>query len=118
VRTNIAIDNGEGFHVDAPDLKFERNATIGNKGAGLSVGPSVVRGASRILANNIYGNDVDNNCGITNLHGNIVDAPNNFWGSPTGPGPDPADNAGPGCDMHGSSTITTPFATRPFAINW
>jgi hypothetical protein len=118
VRANIATANIDGFHVDAPDLTFVRNAAIGNKLAGVYVGPRTIRDRSTIRSNNIFGNNDFNNCGMVNLYGNIVDAQNNFWGSPTGPGPDPADNAGPGCDMNGSSTITTPFATRPFAINW
>jgi len=117
VRLNIAVGNIDGFFIDAPDLTFVRNAAIGNKSAGIYVGPTVLRGASTIRANNIFGNDVDNNCGLINQYGHTVDATNNFWGSAAGPGPDPADNAGPGCDFQGSSTVIQPFATRAFLIH-
>lgn len=118
LKNNIASGNTDGFFIDAPDLTFLRNAAIGNQSAGLYVGPFVIRGTSRIHKNNIFGNDVDNNCGLINQYGNTVDATNNFWGAASGPGADPADNAGPdsGCDVSGSNTIVEPFATKPFVI--
>jgi hypothetical protein len=57
------------------------------------------------------------NCGIVNIEvPDPVDVTNNYWGSPTGPGPDPADNAGKGCDFLNGKTIVKPFATTLFAI--
>jgi hypothetical protein len=46
----------------------------------------------------------------------FLDATNNYWGAPTGPGPDPAVEV---CNMAGSTRSTTavsPWATQPFDI--
>ena len=65
--------------------------------------------------NNIFGNGSgDLNCGVRNESGFVVDATRNYWGAPTGPGPDPADEAHGACEAAGSQTNTTPFATEPF----
>jgi hypothetical protein len=50
------------------------------------------------------------NCGIVNNSGELVDATWNYWGAATGPGPDPADEAGKEtiCDRDGT-TIVEPF---------
>ena len=119
LRDNIASGNTNGFFIDAPDLRFFRNAAIGNEGAGLFVGPTVIRGIfqNNIFGNGVINNGVDNNCGLSNQYGNTVDATNNFWGAASGPGADPADNAGPGCDFFGSNTIVEPFATKPFVVD-
>jgi hypothetical protein len=46
---------------------------------------------------------------VSNFSGTTINAANNYWGSPGGPGADPADAA---CDSSpGSVTITTPFLT-------
>ena len=46
-----------------------------------------------------------------------TDATNNYWGSPSGPGPDPADNAGKSCDFFQSTTVVKPFAAAAFGIS-
>jgi len=101
--------------------RVERNASIGNLGVGISVevadtgaaaptiGGNLVSGNAlsgiRLLSaaqdgtfvvtgNAIHGNDVvrGTNCGLTSLvQGPAVDATGNWWGSPAGPGADPAD---------------------------
>jgi hypothetical protein len=45
-----------------------------------------------------------------------TDATNNHWGSPSGPGPDPADTAAKPCDFFQGTTVVKPFATVPFGI--
>jgi hypothetical protein len=78
----------------------------------------------KVNQNNIYGNGTDgSNCGII-VSQNGADARNNYWGAPTGPGKDPADQVGqePLCDGtvpsgNGTAPVTTPFAKDPFVIN-
>jgi len=42
-----------------------------------------------------------------------LDVAGNYWGAPTGPGPDPADDA---CNVGFGTLTVTPFATRPFKV--
>jgi hypothetical protein len=44
------------------------------------------------------------------------DATNNYWGSPSGPGRDPADNGGKECDFNRAITTVKPFAKDLFDI--
>ena len=62
-----------------------------------------------IRRNNLFGNGdegADLNCGILNDSGVPIVAPSNFFGSPAGPGPDPADHVcrGHPRDMAGSES--------------
>jgi hypothetical protein len=90
-----------------------------------------------IEGNNIYGNlglnhylvnipDPGNtaNCGLVNTGDTYhtptpvpLDAKNNYWGASAGPGSDPADTAGTGCDFNGGQTIFKPFATAMFGLS-
>src|SRR5579872_1182599 len=121
IRNNSVLGNAaEGILIDgrsqpaAGDVQITGNTIVGNIGAGiiLLAGPTgnVIRG------NNIWGNWGAGsiaaapplgsflNCGVVNDGGGgpvpATDVTNNFWGSATGPGPDPADNAGKGCDFN------------------
>lgn len=124
VVSNKAIGNdGNGFLLATTsneDSVFKDNDTIGNRAAGLWVlqgeGPELHK-------NNLFGNLGEGlppffaaapNCGLVNESGSTVDATFNFWGAPTGPGPNPADDAGPGslCDRDGVTRVE-PFETRP-----
>jgi parallel beta-helix repeat protein len=79
-------------------LVVERNSIIGN-GTGNGDDGGIVyfnnAAAMVITNNNIYGNDAPaQNCGITDESdpgGPTLVATGNFWGAPTGPGPNPAD---------------------------
>jgi hypothetical protein len=51
-------------------------------------------------------------CGLSNAQPGLH-APNNYWGAATGPGPAPADRS---CDEGAGTTVTTPFATKPFNV--
>jgi hypothetical protein len=69
----------------------------------------------RIEKNNIFGNS---GCGLENgdpTFGGVLglDATNNYWGASTGPGSDPADGV---CNLGGGTSVTTPFATKPFKV--
>jgi hypothetical protein len=137
VKHNSAINNGIGFSVGAaepgPPNQIIGNRAIGNLGPGVLVSNSVV--PVEVHENDIYGNDVAGfefpgiaprrfNCGLFRfanaIDGSIlqpVNATNNYWGSPKGPGPDPADNVGfaAGCDVS-NKTSFTPFATTAFGL--
>lgn len=108
---NIATGNLTGLFV-ANGATATGNAAYGNGGEGF-----VALFSGPIEKNNIFGNA---GCGISNFHGTTL-ADHNYWGSATGPGPDPADPAGPGsgCDSGGpapGATTVTPFATKPFSV--
>lgn len=129
VRQNVAMNNMGGFIIvgSSKDLKLELNTAVGNLGAGIFIGPNVP-GPIDIHRNNIYGSfgvssSSERNCGITNQSGRTIDARDNFWGLSSGPGPDPADQAGPQmqpeplCDAEvGSKTLVVPFSKVPFPI--
>ena len=102
---NIALGNDDaGFYISATNVEMSRNASIGNRLAGIFMG----FGDARIERNNLYGNEAgSDNCGLRNFSDATIVATNNYWGAPTGPGPDPADAV---CDFGTSITITVPFA--------
>jgi hypothetical protein len=122
----IAVGGAEEFTHDTVKA-VRRNTIVGNRLVGLSVSGPVTAGAHD---NNIFGNGAQPfpqgppeaglpgifNCGVLNTSGKLLQASANFWGSPTGPGPDPADEAGGKCDLYGSSTVTKPAATAPTGI--
>jgi nitrous oxidase accessory protein NosD len=103
--------HGVGVNVfDPSGLEIRRNAVIGNR----NLGVLIFRLNGTITENNIFGNDnLENNCGLLNQTGTMLMAPNNFWGAPSGPGPDPADAV---CNDINSTTIVDPVATKPFNI--
>ena len=115
-RRNIAMNNNQGFGIQgerSSNMLLVGNSIIGNR-AGIFIGPDVP-GPIDIHRSNIYGNvggnsSTEPNCGISNQSGRPIDARNNFWGLPSGPGPDPADEA---CVDRAS---VVPFARKPFPI--
>ena len=117
LRANIATDShGEGFFLRGDRYTFRSNAAVGNRGPGI-----VVDSAGLALRrNNIYGNNSAPsggplNCGLVNNAAGSVNATDNFWGAPGGPGADPADDV---CNVGigGSTTVFQPFATEEFVI--
>lgn len=118
VRGNLASGNEEhGFELsDVSGTELTGNSTLGNKGFGFYLSGSIGAG-THINGNNLYGNNSPDfngftNCGLRNESGTAgVDATQNFWGAPAGPGADPADDV---CDDAGggSSTTTAPAATK------
>jgi hypothetical protein len=121
IRDNGASNNAMGFGIQGTDIQFLRNAALGNKLSGISI--DTLGAGNTISQNNIYGNNSVavnglTNCGIRNFSGNTIIATDNFWGMASGPGVDPADNAGSDtdCDAVGSNTTVTPFASDAFNI--
>jgi len=129
IRGNSLIGNlGPGILLwgVSEQLQITGNTIVGNIGAGVylvgATDNNVIRG------NNIYGNTGaplgtipsvnPANCGVANIDVQVpLDATNNYWGSAAGPGADPADNAGLGCDFFGGKTIVKPFASTLFGIS-
>jgi hypothetical protein len=104
-------------------VRLHRNAIIGNRRAGIEFLSSTAAPNHRIHLNAIFGNGTDSmrdrdrpappNCGLLNASGGFVDAARNYWGSSSGPGPDPADEAGPGpCDVSGTTRVEPYSPTR------
>jgi parallel beta-helix repeat protein len=98
IQFNVSVGNEHGMRLAGPGHLVFRNSFIGNRVDGISI-----EGSSndlRLTRNNFFGNGTVAtifgesllNCGI-NLGGpgEAIDARNNYWGSPQGPGPDPAD---------------------------
>jgi hypothetical protein len=128
VRGNTAVGNAIGVFVgpgQAQGVRIHDNLVVGNHAHGMFFEPTSAAPDHQVHRNEIFGNGTeaatDNqgvpiplNCGIVNQSGGPVDATDNFWGSPNGPGPDPADNAGPGsgCDLRGTTQVR-PFAATP-----
>jgi len=114
-------NRGAGIQFSEGGATVTGNTILGNQGPGISVSVTNPRSIT-LHNNNIYGNDISQapaNCGVLNNSAVVIDAKKNFWGSATGPGSDPADNAGPGsgCDLGHSSTVVTPFATTHFPVS-
>jgi hypothetical protein len=84
-----ADDYGIGIRVDRPfSGAVKRNNLVGNTFGGLD-------------------------CGLWNAGVIGLDATNNYWGVPTGPGAPPADSV---CNIDGGTTTTSPMATKPFTV--
>jgi parallel beta-helix repeat protein len=115
LRRNVAIGNDIGFVLFGGSHILRRNSVIGNRDYGIYVGGPE---APLITHNNIFGNnnvprEGDINCGILNVGNPNIDATNNFWGAPTGPGANPADEA---CNRGPGQIIHTPFAKKEFPL--
>lgn len=95
---NASIANKfDGASIDGNGV-FVGNAMIGNVRHGLGINGFLVAGIVKltISTNSFYGNLPQpqvGSCGIFNNTFTVIEAQNNFWGLPTGPGPDPADLA-------------------------
>jgi hypothetical protein len=72
-----------------------------------SPGVVLIEGNQVIAKNDVVANW---GCGLENSGVSGVLAANNYWGAATGPGP------GSVCDINGGSTVTTPFASKPFRV--
>jgi parallel beta-helix repeat protein len=113
---NVAIANSSTGFLLGGHVTFQKNTAAGNLTAGV-----LTTGILNLSKNNIYGNGTVPetvtgfsllNCGLIN-NGGVISTPNNFWGAPSGQGPDPADAV---CNSPGASTSVSPVATVPFAI--
>lgn len=102
---NAAVGNsGYGFGLNGTSAeKFERNLAAGNGTWGVTL--TVSSSIASFQKNTFTGNGF---CGVQNNTGAAIDASRNFWGTSTGPGPDPADDV---CNVSGT-TITTPFLVK------
>ena len=120
VARNSAIANDIGFDVRGAGHVLSGNSAIGNQYygirlrdffIGLGASPSVER--SNIFGNNSVPLDGNVNCGIANETNLDVNATNNFWGAPTGPGPNRPRSPR---SVGGGQIIVEPFATTEIPI--
>lgn len=114
-----------GVIVDGGAVQLLRNSVLGNEGPGVTISPTTRKGTT-IAASNVFGNGVKpgidtplaDNCGVFNPSRAAVHAQRVYWGAASGPGPDPADEAGPGsgCDVAQGVTTVEPFAVTRFDL--
>jgi hypothetical protein len=86
---NVIVANGSGVGADANATIFRRTLIAGNRSVGLSYAGSVMT----IESSSFFGNGellpAGANCGLSTE--TETTAGGNYWGSPLGPGADPAD---------------------------
>lgn len=109
---NIVIATGGGILVQGSASAVGNSVYGSSYGIGADGSPSSPFTGS-IERNNLVGN-TGGNCGLDNLGSPTVNAPNNYWGAASGPGPDPADTT---CIESGGPITATPFATAAFPLN-
>jgi hypothetical protein len=103
---NVFSGNNEGALVSGA-TNIVGNAFYGGVNAALRL---VGTFTGVVTKNDFVGNDVVTNCGVSNESITAVVATKNYWGSASGPGPNPADTT-----CFGMVT-TAPFATTPFSV--
>ena len=114
VTRNVAVGNGTGIAINAAGVfafdgpRLSTNVVTSNLHAGVSFGPFSASSAG-IGPMTLMGNGTDgSNCGVLNGTTTVI-ATSVFWGSPLGPGPDPADDV---CNVFGSTITTDPASTE------
>jgi len=112
----VAGSNNWGILIQSTGNTLTGNSILGSQSYGIWLFPG---SNATITQNNIFGNEGfdgtnTTNCGLFNQSGTNINASNNFWGAATGPGASPADDF---CSSGaGSSTTTTPVATKEFQV--
>lgn len=92
----------DGFVVtNASSVDMQGNSATDNNGNGIVLGGI---GGATISGGNVYGNAT---CGVSNSSTNAVAIDKVYWGAPSGPGPDPADDI---CANVAQITVTNPAA--------
>jgi parallel beta helix pectate lyase-like protein len=114
VSNNFVVGNVDGGLIVLPGpAEIRQNTITGQLGRGVDFGSGAPGAYAGLVftGNNIFANGTApaTNCGADSEHNEVIKAERNYWGSASGPGPDPADQA---CNLFD----TTPFATRAFAI--
>lgn len=112
LRGVVATGNAVGIGFVGTGHVVSGSVVVRNYVAGIDVaGPGA---SATISKTTIHGNsgEIIVNCGLS-LSGTNTSAvaTGNYWGAPTGPGPDPADNV---CVSATGTATTTPFATKEF----
>jgi parallel beta-helix repeat protein len=103
------VFHGNQIGLDAlgtPNFTISKCSFIGNPQGGIYAGGA---SSGTITSSNFVGTTAVGNCGLDANLTNIS-ATDCWWGSASGPGAEPADNA---CDTAGA---TTPFATAPVKV--
>jgi hypothetical protein len=118
VSGNASIGNLTGLRTDGSAARMQDNLLLGNAGCGADLNYYSTSGGAPPLsfdANGVYGNGVGrygkngssgiaaSSCGV---EADRLDLQDNFWGSPSGPGGDPADA------VYGIGNVSVPYATK------
>jgi hypothetical protein len=86
---NALVSNDAGLLTDGSEIAVQRTLFAGNR----QVGASLVGGDHRIESSSFFGNGdastASPNCAVSSE--SALNASGNYWGSPLGPGHDPAD---------------------------
>jgi hypothetical protein len=110
IRGAVAEANAEGLRIDSVGTSVTKSSFIGNAWTGIVAMPGAT---GTITHSNVYGNGFaapPSNCGFQ-AAGTTVTVTDSWWGAPTGPGADPADDA---CNE--AAGATDPFATAPINV--
>ncbi|HEY2385974.1 MAG TPA: right-handed parallel beta-helix repeat-containing protein [Candidatus Binatia bacterium] len=113
----VANANHNGINLAGHGNTVTKSAVLDNFGVGILVGDV----GNTISKTNLFGNgmgvvNVPNanfNCATLMSAAGALQATQNFWGAPTGPGLDPADAA---CNAIGGTTNLVPVATKEIKV--
>ncbi len=112
----VANANHNGLRLNQNNL-LTKSAVVDNGGVGV-----LVNGGGNVISKtNIFGNgggavnvpSPNLNCGTLTADGVILQATNNFWGAPGGPGADPSDRF---CNGTNAATSIAPVATKEIKV--
>ena len=108
----LAQGNGNGINVDGSDVLIVKSSIVGNRGVGIVIedeGQGLVVSKTNVFGNDVAGDLMLTNCGVSSLSGGPLNVATVFWGAPNGPGDDPADEL---CLLvpHGGLVVEPPLA--------
>lgn len=115
VAFNVVTANVRGM-VLAGGARASGNAVLGSLHRGISLQPDF---SGSVTRNNIVSNGTTGvfnpilNCGLHNTGAVGAIATENYWGAPSGPGTDPADEV---CNDPGATTVVSPVAAKAFTV--
>lgn len=110
---DISTGNQVGFNLFGPAVISNVDA-IGNWEAGIAVRTG---GQATVSNSNIFGNGTQTalNCGIENYSGTTSAVTKSYWGTASGPGPEPADVV---CNYNNSTTTVPSISSTAYSVSF